>query len=286
MRRKRHIYIVRPRTPQEPPKAQAMTDLLRGVDDTLDSMTSQSETAPKAAPAEAPATTCRYCSKTFDTFGPARFFQRGAHEKKEHHKEWLAAKAGVKPTAKKAAPKKPNVSRETSKVTVKSKRIPAADTIATNLSRVGRMVARTSVSNIPIGNALDFSSAATGAAVDTLVAGTIVDRLVIQKVAGVADKWEKVGGVLAFPVLVAVISRNPALFPVLESELREATLDVIIASIPSMQKKAAKERQAVDALSKLRAVDPRYAEAADPILLILQDIFGAPIQAGDGGEAE
>ena len=122
-----------------------------------------------------------------------------------------------------------------------------------------------------------YSTRISFAAVDELVAGTVVDRVVIQRFAGAADKWERVGGVIAFPVLIALISRNPALLPVLEDDLREATLDVLIASIPTFEKQAQKERKAVDALSRLKKVDPRYAETDDPIGLILRDIF-QPVQ--------
>jgi hypothetical protein len=62
-------------------------------------------------------------------------------------------------------------------------------------------------------------------------------------------------------------------------------LDVIIASIPTFEKQARKEKQAIDALARLRKVDERYANSDDPILLILQDIF-QPQQTVDNGEAE
>lgn len=254
-----------------------MTDMLSGVGKALEEeFTSSEEVAPKTAAPEPDSVSCHFCSKTFE--GPVRWFQRGTHEKKDHHDQWLAAKAGVKskPAAKKAAPKesKPRAAKATV-VTPKAKRIAAGDSIARNLSRVAKMVSQ---ADAPLGRALTFSAPATGAAIDDVVAGTLIDRVVVQRFAGAADKWEKFGGVIAFPVLIAVISRNPALLPMLEEDLREATLDVIIASIPTFEKQKAREKKAVDALSRLGQVDPRYAETNDPIGLILQDIFGPPIQ--------
>src|ERR1700674_472070 len=211
-----------------------MTDVLPGVSDTLDDLTSHAETRPQAASAAPLLTTCRYCPETFE--GPARWFMRGRHEKAKHLAEWTAAKAGVKPKARKAtgaakhaAPRAPS-----NKVTVTKKRIPAGDSIGMVVGMVGQVVGNV---DAPIGRALVFSAPATGAAVDELAAGTVVDRLVIQKFAGAAEKWEKVGGVIAFPVLIAVISLNPALFNVLEDQLRSATVDVINASIPTLEKK-------------------------------------------------
>jgi len=258
-----------------------MTDVLTGVSDTLDNLTSHAETPPQAAPTAVATATCRWCPETFE--GPARLIFKGRHESKAHHDEWLEAKAGVshkskKATAKKAAP--PRARPQTA--TPKPKRIAAADSIGRNLARVGKLVAN---ADAPLGRALTFSAPATGAAVDELVAGTVVDRVVIQRFAGAADKWERVGGVIAFPVLIALISRNPALLPVLEDDLREATLDVLIASIPTFEKQAQKERKAVDALARLRKVDDRYATTDDPIGLILADIFG-PIVTGDGEDSQ
>ena len=248
-----------------------MTDVLTGVSDTLDNLTSHAETPPQRPEAAPLLTTCRYCPETFE--GGARFFRRGLHEKSKHPDEWTAAKAGVKPKKKAAKKPTPRAARPQT-ATPKPKRIAAADSIGRNLARVGKLVAN---ADAPLGRALTFSAPATGAAVDELVAGTVVDRVVIQRFAGAADKWERVGGVIAFPVLIALISRNPALLPVLEDDLREATLDVLIASIPTFEKQAQKERKAVDALSRLKKVDPRYAETDDPIGLILRDIF-QPVQ--------
>ena len=250
-----------------------MTDVLDVGHDALDDFTSTQESKPKAATPPPASSDCHYCSETFE--GPARFFRRGAHEKDKHHDQWIAAKAGVKPkksTAKKAAPKpRPATGPVTGP---KSKRIPASETISLALGMAGQAVAKV---DGPMGRALVFSAPATGEAVDELVAGTVVDRMVIQKFAGAADKWEKVGGIIAFPVLIAVISRNPALFQPLEGQLRAATVDVINASIPTLKKKAASEKKAAESLSELGKIDPRYAESDDPIKLILEDIFGAYI---------
>ena len=109
----------------------------------------------------------------------------------------------------------------------------------------------------------------------------VVDKLVVQRIAAVSDKWERLGGVIAFPVLVAVISKNPALFPVLEDELREATMDVLIANIPTMEKKKAREKKAFETLSRLGQVDERYAATDDPLRLLLEDIFAVEIVADD-----
>ena len=257
-----------------------MTDVLSVQHDALDDLTSDAETPPQAAPSTPESVTCRYCPSTFE--GPARFIRRGRHESKDHPDEYLRAKAtGRKPkkAAKKATPK---ARAATKSVTgpVKKKRIPAAESMSSAFEIVGQIIGNV---DAPTGRAFSFSAPATGAAVDELVAGTVVDRLVIQKFAGAADKWERVGGVIAFPVLVAVVSRNPALFAPLENQLRSALVDVITASIPALEKKAAKERKAADSLARLGKIDPRYAVENDPIRVLLEEIFGVQIVSAEAG---
>ncbi|MBU6429194.1 MAG: hypothetical protein KGR26_09310 [Cyanobacteria bacterium REEB65] len=239
-------------------------------------LTSEEETPP-AAVEPAPATlTCHFCADTFS--GAARWAQRGLHEKRKHPDERAKAKAAPQRPISKVKRKPP---AKPAPKPVGKRRVPAAESISQALAGIGNVIAR---SDPPTGRALAFSAPATGAAIDELVAGTFVDRLVVQKVVGVADKWERVGGVIAFPVLVAVISRKPALFDPLEGYLRDATTEVLIASVPSLAKKKAREQKAVDALRQLGQVDERYAHTDDPIGLLLRDIFG--VQTEDGGTPE
>jgi hypothetical protein len=261
-----------------------VTDVLPGVNSFMeDEFTSPSESKPKAAAAQPKSTTCHYCSETFEgQWGSAR---RGMHEKSKHPDEWAKAKAtGVKP--KKATAKKAPAAKKAAATgpvgAAKARRIPAGDTISSTLAMAAQLVIKV---DGPTGRALSFSAPAAGEAVDDLVAGTVVDRLVIQKFAGAADKWEKVGGIIAFPVLIAVISRNPNLFQPLEAQLRSATVDVINASIPSLKKKAASEKKAAESLSELGKIDPRYL-TDDPIKMILEDIFGAHIVSPTEGDGE
>jgi len=248
------------------------------LDDELLSIHESTPTAPKQPPASSAASQCHFCSENFE--GPARFFRRGQHEKKEHHDEWTAAKAtGVKKShhAKKAT--KAPAAKKTTVTTPGKKRISAAETIATNIGRIARVLNGV---DMPLSRALIFSAPATGQAVDEFVAGTVVDRVIVQRVAVVSEKWERLGGVIAFPVLIAIVSHNPALYPALEGELRDATLDVLIANIPTLEKQKARENKAIAALRKLGQIDERFATSDDPIGLILRDLFAQPETVEDG----
>jgi hypothetical protein len=250
-----------------------MTDVLSGLNhDSLDSV-STAESAPRA-PKESPASPtihkCHYCDDTFEgVSGPVR---RGYHEKQKHHDDWAKAKAGT--ATKKRPAKKTTATKKASPRPAVGvpKRASASESVSSVLEMVGGFIGNVT-GDKPLGRALQFSAPATGEAVDDLIAGTVVDRWTQPLVKG-ADKWEKVGSVLGFPILVAIIERNPAMYDVLESQLRSATLDVIVGSIPSMKKKAAREKEAISALAQLGEIDPRYADAPDPLGLFLQDLFG------------
>jgi len=250
-----------------------------GLDEEILSPHESAPVAPAKPVASAASLTCRYCPEVFT--GPGRNWARGRHAKAQHRAEWEAAKAGVAPK-KKAPAKKAAPAKKTTVVTPGKKRIPAAESIGRNVARVGKMLGSI---DPPMSRALVFSAPATGQAVDELVAGTVVDRLVVQKFAGVADKWERLGGVIAFPVLIAVISRNPNLLPVLEDDLRDATIDVLIASIPTLEKQKAREDKAVSALRKLGQIDERFANTDDPVGLMLRDIFGF-VEGGEDAPTE
>ena len=104
--------------------------------------------------------------------------------------------------------------------------------------------------------------------------------MVVQKFAGAADRWEKVGGVIAFPVLIALVSRNPGSSPSSRTSFARPHRRRITASIPTLEKKRNREKKAADSLRRLGEVDERFANSDDPILLFLQDIFNPPEATG------
>jgi len=254
-----------------------MTLVDMNIDDEIMSTNESVPSAPKTAPAGPASVTCHYCPEVFE--GGARWFARGRHEKAKHEEEWKASKApGAKKAAnaKKATTPRKAVAKKTTSTSAGTKRVSAADSLSDNIGRAARMFGAV---NPAMSRALVFSAPATGQAIDEVVAGTIVDR-VIQPFAKAADKWDRLGGVLSFPILFAVVSAKPDLLPMLEDDLREATIDVLIASIPTLIKKKEREKKAFDALARLGEVDARYAGAADPVGLMLRDLLFGPGESG------
>jgi hypothetical protein len=139
--------------------------------------------------------------------------------------------------------------------------------MVTTLARVAQKV------DPPTGKALRFEAPAAGNAIDTAVAGTFIDRLAVQKIAGASERWEQLGSVLSLPVMIFMIGRFPDLADVFEEDLREAMEDVIIANVPLLEKKAARTKRATDALQRLGAIDPAVAASEDPIGDLLRGFF-------------
>lgn len=255
------------------------------VDLTLDDeILSTHETAPKA-PKEPPvnpaSAQCHYCTDTFE--GAARWFNRGRHEKSKHEAEWKANRVpgAKKATRAKKAAKRVAAAKKTPVAGVGKKRVSAANALSDNIGRAARMFGTI---NPAMGRALVFSAPATGQAIDEVVAGTIVDR-VVQPFAKAADKWDQLGGVLSFPILFAIVSARPDMMKVLEPDLRESVIDVLIGSIPTLIKQKEREAKAFDALEKLGEVDARYANAKDKVGLLLQDLlYGLPEVRGEADE--
>jgi hypothetical protein len=125
-----------------------------------------------------------------------------------------------------------------------------------------------------------FEAPAAGQAIDLAIAGTFVDRKIVQPLVGGAAKWEAIGAVLTLPVMVHLISVYPGLQSAFEPQLRRAAEEILILSVPTIRKKVERDRKVVDALAELGHLDPAIAADPDPIGSIIGGFFG-PTEAPD-----
>lgn len=261
-----------------------------------DTLLSPNETAPNhtGAATSGEILTCDWCPETFDKrkFGNARL---GNHVKNKHPDKWQGAKGrgGGRPpaSAKKVASAHSNKEKPATpaKPTTTTGRPPARVSIADRASwawqKVGLIVQRYPTPQLQaVGNALVFEAPAAGAALDRALAGTRIDRKLIQRAAKAGERWEGVKTAITLPGLVFLIGTNPALIEVLEDDLREAIEDVLIEAIPVIEQKAARRRKAVDALARLAMADERYA-GPDPIGVVMADLL-APLLRAQQAQAE
>ncbi len=153
----------------------------------------------------------------------------------------------------------------------KKKRVPTDGVWQTVWTVTGIALVKTGA-DIPVGNCLQFQAPVVGSIIDDAIAGTALDKLV-QPLAANGEKVKTISSVLALPVLVGVLERNPAAAPMLEPLLRMAIADHLVAMAPVIKEQKKREAEYQKAVQEL-GVD--IEADGDPIEVILQSIFPAP----------
>ena len=247
-----------------------MTDLLE------EDLLSDEEKAPKHVTQITQVPTvarCPECGATFE--GAMRNAWLDTHRRSKHGVKG-SQQPKKKATAKKKAPQtKPvgaRIKESLASPVAAGRRKPASDIIRRLFVTGAKVVA---VVDAPVAACLVFEAPAAGDAIDKAIAGSFVDRLVVQKLAGASERWEALGSVLTLPVMVAMLSRFPQLFDALEDDLREAVEDIMIANVPAMRRKAERQRKAAAAFAELTSLDPVLAASGDPVGEILRGLLPA-----------
>lgn len=127
-----------------------------------------------------------------------------------------------------------------------------------------------------VGLALQFEAPLAGEKLDQMIAGTPLDRIA-QPIARAGKAGKDLGAVLALPILVALIERYPALYPVLrEPVLKPMVVEMAIdleemgqrskARLEAAQRKGSGKQIDADALLAMlfEGGPPPVAEDAEP----------------------
>ena len=130
--------------------------------------------------------------------------------------------------------------------------------------------------NPPGARALAFASPALGNSLDGIVAGTMIDKRVLQPLTAGTEKWATLASALGLPMMVAAVSLQPELFPVLETQMRAAMVVCLDERVKVLRKRRGKEQNVAKALSALVELDPQFAESADPIGDLLHGFLEMP----------
>jgi len=216
---------------------------------------------------------CPECGATFE--GVTRNAMLGTHRWSKHGVRGTAGKKKKPAAVKKAPQTKPLTARVKENLqtpVAAGRRKPASDIIRRLFVTGAKVVA---VVDQPVAACLVFEAPAAGDAIDKAIAGSFVDRLIVQKLAGASERWEALGSVLSLPIMVAMLSRFPQLYDALEDDLREAVEDVMIANVPAMRRKAERQRKAAEAFRELTSLDPVLGASADPVGEILRGLLPA-----------
>jgi hypothetical protein len=141
--------------------------------------------------------------------------------------------------------------------------------------------------NPPGARALAFASPALGSSLDGIVAGTMIDKRVLQPLTAGTEKWATLASALGLPMMVAACSMQPELFPVLETQMRAAMVVCLDERVKVLKKRRGKEQNVAKALAALVELDPQFAESADPIGDLLHGFLEMPTPVAEepGGAA-
>jgi hypothetical protein len=182
-------------------------------------------------------------------------------------------KHGVKGVQQKAkdqkAPRNPDESPTENK-----RRKSGSEILALVASGLGSLV---SLSSPAAGLALKLEAPLVGPAADKAISGTVVDRLVLQKALAAKGKFDAIGPLIAFPILVGICEKNPAMRPQLYGPLRMCITPMLADLVKAMQKQAADNEKLSKAAADLSNLDPGFAalfaNGVDPVDAILGTLF-------------
>lgn len=212
--------------------------------------------------------TCPVCGRSISAF------RMTTHMKYKH------PEGGEAPPkrATSAKEKKPNVPRETS-TTGSGRRVKADDILTLAVSGVGSLLGMSGISP-PTGMALKLEAGLLGPELDAAAAGTIVDKTLLQPLVKTKGRFDKVGPLVLFPVLVFAIDKNPSLaFPGSPAYgmLRMSMGQMLPQLVVAMKRQAAEAEKMQQAARELAEMDPTFAEvfgsADDPIDALINAIF-------------
>jgi hypothetical protein len=234
-----------------------------------DDLLSAHEVVPKAVKAEVKIYTCDICRKIYAK-GPDHIRRTNlANHMRHQHKD--AAPAKAKAVAN--LPKSAVAAKATPEPKPKARK-PAGENLALLVSGGAQLAA--SSGHIPLAQALAFEAPAAGQAIDTAIAGSFIDRKIVQPITGGAEKWEAVGACLTLPLMVHLISVYPQMQGPLLPHLRRAVEDVLVLSVPTIRKRVEKDRKLAEALEELGHLDKTIADDPDPVGSILEGFFVTP----------
>lgn len=123
-----------------------------------------------------------------------------------------------------------------------------------------------------------WQSAAAGNALDELVAGSFIDKMIVQRIAGEGDRYRNATALLSLPLLVAVAENQPAVAaqPVFMEMARRA-IRVNYEAILDAQIKEREEEARFEAKAQAAGLDLYIqvnGERVNAIDALMGDIFG------------
>ena len=162
-----------------------------------------------------------------------------------------------------------------------TRRVSVSDTLEDVWTGVGGLAIRTN--HAPLGRYMQWQAPAAGQLLDEVVAGTIIDKKVLQPAVKARGRLDVLMALVAPPLIIISIERNPEraqmLLPALKSSLRSSLPTIL----PAMKKAAMKESKVNDAI---REMFPDMPDGVDPVDLVIEQLFNGYVFNSGYAETE
>jgi len=150
------------------------------------------------------------------------------------------------------------------------RRVSAAGTLEDVWAAIGGVAARTG-QHAPLGRYLIWQAPAAGEMLDDALAGTIVDRRLLQPAVKTRGRLDVVAAIVGPPAIIFAIEQNPAraaqLLPILKSTIRSS----LPSLLPAMKKAQAREEKMNKAVSEMFGDD--FPPGVDPVDVVIEQMF-------------
>ena len=150
------------------------------------------------------------------------------------------------------------------------RRVSAAGTLEDVWAAIGGVAIRTG-QHAPLGRYLMWQAPAAGEMLDDALAGTFVDRRLLQPAVKTRGRLDVVAAIVGPPAIIFAIEQNPAraaqLIPILKSTIRSS----LPSLLPAMKKAQAREEKMNKAVSEMFGDD--FPPGVDPVDMVIEQMF-------------
>ena len=185
-----------------------------------------------------------------------------------------------KPTVEQTPPAPVTAERRPGKRTPSKlgRRQSSADTLEDIIGGVGALAVRTG-KHAPLGRYLQFSAPVNAEILDDAVAGTLIDRKLLQPMVKGRGRFDAIGSVFGPPAIILAITNDPSKAPLLIPVLKSTIRNSLPAMAKAAKKVAAKEEAQQKAAAELFPDLLPGEDPADAIIAMLFDGWTPPAPA-------
>lgn len=125
-----------------------------------------------------------------------------------------------------------------------------------------------------VANCLALQAPGAGIILERATAGTLVDKLVLQRIVERESDFKDVRDLIGLPVCVAIVERHPEALPFFEPIIRPLLVSYLRSMVPVIERAQA-EAAEIQHLADVMG----YPDSDDPLQLVFESIFGKPDDA-------